>query len=443
VNAPTLRDAVLGLALESDRERLRAEQHLERLHEASAGDPEGQRRFLEQITSALGAPGPETDAFVRRFWTRLKAAHVRRMVAFQRRGEREDRVLQRLMAEMASTTRETRRRTLERRLQRAFAGGDAASLHAKEQQTLMRSELMAVLVFPALGPHVLACRDVTEEILGHRVFAHLAADVIEHDGPAARPYLPHLLRRLDEGDRGHPFREARALAAVARADASAVPAVVARVASAEPHVCVGALSTLYELGATAASGAPDAAFAVMGRTYDSDPDVRATAASALGRIARKSRPVVERLLDLTEDDVPSVRGAALTALGDMAQEPAIVVPRLIAALDDYVEENPDFQEWSDHQRIADALASYGAAASAAVGALQARIRRKEGGADQAVVQALSRIGPAALPALPALETLLDELPPDGDEREVLEEAIGTLRAAIGDLMRPDDAHEVS
>jgi HEAT repeat protein len=147
----------------------------------------------------------------------------------------------------------------------------------------------------------------------------------------------------------------------------------------------------------------------LGRTSDPDDDVvkalaeraisdtsrgvRATAASALGKLSRAARPAKAELFQALHDASEQVRHEAARALWRIDPDPASDTPRLIAALtsdDEYVRGFAAFR-----------LSEIGPAARDAVPALVSMIERGRD-AGELAARALERIGSQAKQAAPTL-----------------------------------------
>src|SRR5439155_632848 len=156
---------------------------------------------------------------------------------------------------------------------------------------------------------------------------------------------------------------------------------------------------------TAALGqvGPAAVPSLVEALRNGDPRTRPGAAAALGAVGPQAAAAVPALVEALRDGEPGVRLEAADALTRIGQETATAVPVLLAVLP---------KEW----RAVDALGRAGAAAVPPLlerlTAAQSR-RRASPSADPAVldpdgeivicaVNALGRVGPAALGALPAL-----------------------------------------
>jgi hypothetical protein len=104
-------------------------------------------------------------------------------------------------------------------------------------------------------------------------------------------------------------------------------------------------------------------------------------------------------------------------LGEIVCCPERVVPRLIELLDEYKEEDED---WEFSGRVSGALAAFGAAAAPAVPAVLSKIRPD--GVDRRMLELLETIGPPAAAALPKLEEMAAK-----QNHEFLDRAIASIR----------------
>jgi HEAT repeat protein len=140
---------------------------------------------------------------------------------------------------------------------------------------------------------------------------------------------------------------------------------------------------------------------LLGALRDPSPKVRAAAARALGLCDQWAHQTLPYLLVSLYDRDANVREAAVGSLGWQALRPDIVVPRLIYLLCDPVK--------SVRQAAADALSRFGPNAAPAVPALiKAEIQGKAN-----TVWTLGSIGPRAAPAVPLLVQRLRVYSKDG------------------------------
>jgi HEAT repeat protein len=141
---------------------------------------------------------------------------------------------------------------------------------------------------------------------------------------------------------------------------------------------------------------------------DEEPAIRQAAADTLGQLGPVAREAVPALAGTLEDKTSSVALAAALAL------PRIDPTRARDAL-------PHLTDSLDHAAAADALADMGPDARAAVPALLAALKHREGAVRSAAVHALACIGSAAVPAL------IDALKgPDRDTASRAADALGSI-----------------
>jgi hypothetical protein len=295
------------------------------------------------------------------------------------------------------------------------------------QEQLLHQSVTAAMVFAVLDEELLVAPDRLLALLRDRHHQYLAAEALGRIGPPARSFAEELLHQL-ESNRERAMAEG--LATIIRDDAAMIRLLVDRLRAEGAEVAAGAADTLHYLGQRAAELVPqcvDALLAMANRQ-----DWACSSIEAVGSVAGGTDIAVDRLLDLSRVPNIQIKGPALTALGEIARQPDRVVPRLIEAFHDYQEEDPDYLYNSEHERVVRALQNFGPAAAPATPTLIKHIYRSDDNElDQGVIGTLSKIGPAAREALPALEELLkgsvvEEVNPQ-DTSDFIVETISRIR----------------
>jgi hypothetical protein len=294
--------------------------------------------------------------------------------------------------------------------------------HTEYTRTLhkMWSEpsMAASQVLEALSADVIRNPSVIRRLMADDVQWYIAARILKKEGPAARSFVDDLLRRLDEGGRtrwGFDMPDVRAV--VARGDKGLIERICQRVEDERPWARVGACQTLQRIGPSVVEAVPSIIECLLALTHSQNREDRSSAALALGYLTRSTNVVLDRVLEMTRDEDSEVAGTAIQALGEIVCCPERVVPRLIELLDEYKEEDED---WEFSGRVSGALAAFGAAAAPAVPAVLSKIRPD--GVDRRMLELLETIGPPAAAALPKLEEMAAK-----QNHEFLDRAIASIR----------------
>jgi HEAT repeat protein len=244
-----------------------------------------------------------------------------------------------------------------------------------------------------------------------------AAEDLGQVGRSARDALPALRLALADSDAHVRVSAALALARIDKEDRQAVPALLAALEHKDEEVRTRAAGALAELAPRAGAAVPALLAALSG---DADATVRATAALALGRVA--------------------------TEAADLGRPRAEVIAALTKAVRD--DKVASVRRWA-----IDALRRFGVEAKAAIPAIKARVKgRKITTESYVALEALSRMGPVAVPALcdamkqaegwcPEIIACLEDIGPPAKEavpglRELLKSYRPVDRtAAVAALMR--------
>jgi RNA polymerase sigma factor (sigma-70 family) len=197
-------------------------------------------------------------------------------------------------------------------------------------------------------------------------------------GPFAKPALPDLLKGLTDPDSGVRWLAAEALANISDSSTEVVRALARTLQDSESFVRLQAISTLTQLGTNSVHALPEviellddldsgpmaaSCLGEMGsaaapaidrllefippkastnglisgkhqliRQWDSDGEMRASSAFALGRIGLASPPVLEALQDALDNRLSRVRLRAVQALGRLGASAEVARPRVRGAL---------------------------------------------------------------------------------------------------------------
>ncbi len=390
--------------------------------------------FGASVRQAVDAAGSDAAEFIEKLIDTMEAAHREGMRLWKEGQARVDRVTDRLLARLGPDPKPEDMAAIMPRLRRvAGSACDPKNANERAQQELSEQQIAAQFVFSALREQLLLKTGRVRALLRSENRWHSAAEALERIGPAANLFAGELLAQLDRsGGRRYDFRMPKALAAVIRDDPARIREVVRRLEANEPGVSAGAAQTLWYLGERAARLTPECVARLLAMTRREE--VRGDAIQALGQVTRGTDVAVDRLLALSHDRDHWVKGAALTALGEIGRQPEKIVPRLIAAFDDYQEQDSDYQQSSEHERVVRALQAFGAAAAPAVPALIARVRRPGRELDWGVIETLGKLGAAARDALPVLEQIADTFGYTTDDlqndTDFLAQAISRLRASV-------------
>jgi len=179
--------------------------------------------------------------------------------------------------------------------------------------------------------------------------------------------------------------------------------------------------------------------------------VREAAARGLGLMPCGDRRAVRRLADLIEDPEPRVRQAAVVALSCIGSKAGPAVPALVKALGEAdrprrtvikalgeVRVRPrrsvpallEAIKSPGSRRIFDALRKYGPEAAPAIPEILRALEDEDQRVQSMAVELLSRIGPGAASAVPALQRYARRT---GEWYEVIEALAGIGRPALGAL----------
>lgn len=161
---------------------------------------------------------------------------------------------------------------------------------------------------------------------------------------------------------------------------------------------------------------------------DREPEVRAAAAEALGKIGQASVTALPQIFLLVRDPDPTARLKAVEALPNIARDTSIVDP-LVVALSDSAPEV--------RRAAAAALGALGTSTTKSITALAQALKDSSAAVRAAAALALAQIGPPARDSRVAL--LAARRDPSAQVRRVVEDA---LRRIEGDTSRssPADPH---
>ncbi len=204
-------------------------------------------------------------------------------------------------------------------------------------------------------------------------------------GPAA---LPALIGAMESDNTPRRLGAARALAHLGPSAAPAVDALLKNLGHHEEFVRREVTDALGQIGAPAVPGLTRALTAP-------EPKQRQAAALALAQIGATAKPAADTLLAQSEKETdPLPRAAIFTALPKVGADPAKTAAILHTAIRG---DQADLR----HAAV-NALLTAPAIASKAVGDLANDLKSPEAPRRQRAAQILGRLGPAAVPAVPAL-----------------------------------------
>jgi HEAT repeat protein len=178
--------------------------------------------------------------------------------------------------------------------------------------------------------------------------------------------------------------------------------------------------------------------ALRGTLSDPAPNVRATAAAALGRLGRPADAAIPSLLAAMKDEAPGFRVLSATALGRVAPGHREAIEALCLALTEDLNVNV-------RNAAAAGLGSMGPKAAAAAPAMIRVMNDRDGTVRVHVIVALGRIGPADGSVASALKTMAEQ-DTSADFRIWAIRALGLI-GAKSDLVVPtlvkmlDDAND--
>jgi HEAT repeat protein/glycosyltransferase involved in cell wall biosynthesis len=237
---------------------------------------------------------------------------------------------------------------------------------------------------------------IAEEV-GARAVLTLTHEALIEEWPALRSWL--------ESNRAHFQRLERLLLSIASADESdrtfaieqlpraraiprAVPPLLDMLLRPDPNVRASAASALGGLNLNS----PEIVAALKGALRDPQEQVRGSAALALGALKEKS--AVSLLIAALADPVPAVQWRAADALGDIGSADAEVVAALLTGANN--------ADWTVRGSAIDALGALGAKTPDVVQALLSALRAPRSYVQEAAARALGTLRPETPELIPAL-----------------------------------------
>ncbi|NQU25417.1 MAG: HEAT repeat domain-containing protein [Candidatus Nealsonbacteria bacterium] len=263
--------------------------------------------------------------------------------------------------------------------------------HEKERIRILAAEMLAELGFaarPTVPALIAALNDACEYVRNN------AASALGNIGPEARQAVPGLLVTLGDGNS---YVRSGACEALGKINAQAkyvVPALIAAMKDGDSHVRWQAVGALGEFEAAAT---PAATLLRETLLHDADSSVRWNTGEALAAVDPGGRISVPALIEAMKDKTPSVRRFAAKGLGRLGPKARTAAPLLVEALND--------KDIGVRIAAAEALWKVDGNADAAVPVLTRELEEK-GMSRLWAADALSRIGPEAKDAVPALRTML-------------------------------------
>lgn len=395
-------------------------------------DPGAQmQRFAHAVRETVEGPEFPKASFVRRLLLYLLGLQrgwqeMEKQLSF--RDEKLQALEGRLIEQMLTSQDTAERERAIKRFGRLFC----AAL-ARDDQRTRESEMfeppgtMASTVFDALDTALLEAGDLLHEMLSDRGLRYKAVKALERLGPAAAPFVPDLLERME---RGHGFDGQKVLGAAARSEPALAEMLVDRLSRGSEAAQIAAARSLEVAGPAIGESLIDEAIGVL-RGLVLVPESSWYARETLASLGREREDILEELLAAAAPKPPRMqtfqygsydavmyeRGAALVVLRCFTRFPERVVPVLVDAIDTFEEYDPDWVNQGEHERVTSSLRAFGTlAAELAPPVLARHVRQLGGDVDWDVVRLLGEIGPAAKVALPVLHELEETL-----RRQYLEE----------------------
>ena len=238
--------------------------------------------------------------------------------------------------------------------------------------------------------------------------------------------LPKFIRGLESADKSLRLEMVFALAELRGPIDARVAALTRTLRDLDPDIRLAVLQALWTIG----SEATDAVPAIINTLKYENAEVRASAARTLARIGMDIGDDVSVLANLIADENESVRANAATALGNQLSNARAAIPALLLALNDLdiaIQKNtitslskiapatPEFYEY-----LLELLEN---------GSLSRNANKDRGFPSLRIVilEALGRIGPGAVTALPNLVGALSD--PDSNIRHRAAQALGNIGPA--------------
>ncbi len=229
------------------------------------------------------------------------------------------------------------------------------------------------------------------EALDHPQGRYWATLVLAEMGPAAKAAVPAITKLLDDKDPEVRMQSALALAEIGPDAIDAAPALVNGLADKAEAVRYASAYAVGKIGATSA-------IPVLEKSEgENDPFLKMLSAWAVAKLKPEDKDATTKAAELIvaalKHDNPNVRQGAAKALLELDAPRDVVGPPLLAAMDD---PNPEVQD-----NVYRALASLGEAILPRV-----TERLKDPATQEKALRVLSRMGPAAAPAVPLVVELL-------------------------------------
>jgi hypothetical protein len=278
--------------------------------------------------------------------------------------------------------------------------------------------MMASIVFDVLDTALLEAGDLLHEMLADRHLRHKAIQALERLGPAAAPFVPDLLGRLE---RSRHFDGQRVLGAIAQSDPALAEELVTRLRNGPKTARIAAAGSLEAAGPAIGEPLVEEAIRLLRELL---PENAWWATKALASLGRESEEILNELLAAAAPKPPRMkpcdygsydaamyeRGTALVALQHFTRFPERVVPALVNAIETFEEYDPDWVDRGEHERVTSSLRAFGSqAAKLAAPVLICHVRQSDGEVDWDVIRLLGEMEPAAEVALPVLRNLEEDL----------------------------------
>ncbi len=312
-------------------------------------------------------------------------------------------------------------------------------------------------VFDTLDEALLLDRPGLVAMLADRASRRDALGALARIGTPAVAFAPPLFDRIDEDNADGYSLDVQALGRIGRDDPGVIDGLLRRVRSGSPNVQQAAIAALGSAGPPLAGRLGVALDLLQGATHR--PDLACIAIQALASVGHDDEAAFRRVLglagsrpprwrsepgipDYRQDEVMMERAAAIDSFVRFPGHADRIVPVLVAALDTFEEYDSDWMQNGQHERICEALRSFGPDAAPAVPRLLRSLeeQRAEGdrGHPRCLLNLIAAIGPPVGRFLPLLERMRveefeDEAEaPEFDPDRPLDRAILTLRAGTTD-----------
>jgi len=245
--------------------------------------------------------------------------------------------------------------------------------------------------------------------------------------------LEDLIRRLDDPEADIQLGAIARLSAFGSSSRAALPTVITKLESPHAKIQLAAAEWIGGQGLAAEEAVP----ALIALLDEDAPELRAAGARTLGAIGPAAQPAFEALAARLDDAAPTVREAATLALASLERDASELRPHIAATLEDpepdvrragrraifrlgrdgaiflpdLIRLTADEEEGSSVERTLRRFERLGTA-EASIPELRDLLKHDSDTVRLHTLRFLALAGPAADPALPDIEPLLDDLNPE-------------------------------